>query len=249
MTKATSSSSIFPFPTVPTTSTLTSSMTMAQPSSTMPQTTTTTMMMMTCTETPKKKKTTTTTTIVIPELSSPALIQITQSSVLHDLYAVLIRSFLDRELTRSALFHAERFFALANSNVGWDGPSSATAATATHPVSPTSPTSPNPTTSIHRTHTTANAAHTSRHLYALSLLLLGQTYSALSLVNGPNGLIDQHRVCKGCLEVKARCCVKLGRWRQAREALESVGLVEGESDYGGDLGGFGFFVLRNFLDR
>jgi anaphase-promoting complex subunit 3 len=41
-------------------------------------------------------------------------------------------------------------------------------------------------------------------------------------VNGPNGLIDQHRVCKGCLEVKARCCVKLGRWREAREALESV---------------------------
>src|SRR5260221_14015306 len=153
MTKATSSSSIFPFPTVPTTSTLTSS-TMSQPSTstTMPQSTTTTMMMMmTCTETPKKTTSTTTTTTIIPELSSPALIQITQSSVLHDLYAVLIRSFLDRELTHSALFHAERFFALANSNVGWDGP--VAAAAVTHPVSPlstTTPTSPNPT--IHRTH-------------------------------------------------------------------------------------------------
>jgi hypothetical protein len=141
MTKATSSSSIFPFPTVPTTSALT----MAQPSTTMPQTTTTTttMMMMTCTETPKKKSTTTTTTTIIPELSSPALIQITQSSVLHDLYAVLIRSFLDRELTRSALFHAERFFALTNSNVGWDGPwSSSSLLLYTHPVSPSLNTTP-----------------------------------------------------------------------------------------------------------
>jgi hypothetical protein len=58
----------------------------------------------------------------------------------------------------------------------------------------------------------------------------------------PNGLIDQSRkrqVCKGCLEIKARCCVKLGRWRQAREALEAVGLegaggaVLGVEDLGG----------------
>jgi hypothetical protein len=42
------------------------------------------------------------------------------------------------------------------------------------------------------------------------------------------------------LEVKARCCVKLGRWRQAREALEGVGLVEGETDKGEyvELGGW-----------
>jgi len=50
--------------------------------------------------------------------------------------------------------------------------------------------------------------------------------------------------------VKARCCVKLGRWRQAREALESVGLVEGDNDkgeYGGDLGGLSCELLEFFF--
>ena len=181
----------------------------------------------------------------IPELSSPALTHISQSSVLHDLYAVLIRSFLDRELTRSALFHAERFFALTNSNVGWDVPSLACSTPNPLNATPSSSTVTNPNvhgtfTHTHTTTTAIHAAHTSRHLYALSLLLLGQTYSALALVNGPNGLIDQHRVCKGCLEVKARCCVKLGRWREAREALESVGLVKGQTEKGEypELGGW-----------
>jgi len=59
--------------------------------------------------------------------------------------------------------------------------------------------------------------HESRHLYATALLREGQTYSALNLVNGA-----QDEQCTGCMEVKAKCCVALGRHRQARETLENT---------------------------
>ncbi|KZT28557.1 TPR-like protein [Neolentinus lepideus HHB14362 ss-1] len=56
--------------------------------------------------------------------------------------------------------------------------------------------------------------HDARHLYATSLLKLGQPHSALHLVNtSPDGR------CGGCSEIKYRCCTVLGRHRQAREAL------------------------------
>lgn len=59
------------------------------------------------------------------------------------------------------------------------------------------------------------ANHEAKHLYATALLREGQTYSALHLVNGV-----QDEKCMGCMELKAKCCVALGRHRQAREALE-----------------------------
>ncbi|KAJ3510682.1 hypothetical protein NMY22_g15903 [Coprinellus aureogranulatus] len=59
--------------------------------------------------------------------------------------------------------------------------------------------------------------HNARHLYATALLRAQQTYSALHLVSGP-----QDQQCTGCLEIKAKCCTALGRYRQAREALDAT---------------------------
>ncbi|TEB36224.1 TPR-like protein [Coprinellus micaceus] len=59
--------------------------------------------------------------------------------------------------------------------------------------------------------------HDARHLYATALLRAQQTYSALHLVSGPR---DEQ--CTGCLEIKAKCCTVLGRYRQAREALDTT---------------------------
>ncbi|KAJ3497688.1 hypothetical protein NLJ89_g10317 [Agrocybe chaxingu] len=90
-------------------------------------------------------------------------------------YQSLIWSCLDADLTQTAVFHAERYFAMDRSN------------------------------------------HESRHLYATSLFREGQTYSALSLVNGA-----QDEQCTGCMEIKARCCKALGRHGQAREVLDRI---------------------------
>ncbi|TFK55248.1 TPR-like protein [Heliocybe sulcata] len=57
--------------------------------------------------------------------------------------------------------------------------------------------------------------HDARHLYATSLLRLGQPHSALHLVNAP-----PDGRCGGCSEIKYRCCTVLGRHRQAQEALQ-----------------------------
>ncbi|KAK0210591.1 hypothetical protein DFS33DRAFT_1294196 [Desarmillaria ectypa] len=90
-------------------------------------------------------------------------------------FQALIWACLDSDLTRSAVFYAERYFAI---------------------------------------HT---ATHDARHLYATALLREGQTYSALAIVN-----IARQQQCSGCLELKAKCCTTLGRYRQAREALEET---------------------------
>ena len=58
--------------------------------------------------------------------------------------------------------------------------------------------------------------HDARHLYATVLLESGQPHSALRLVNAP----PKEPRCTGCLSILAKCCVKLGRHRQAREALQ-----------------------------
>lgn len=58
--------------------------------------------------------------------------------------------------------------------------------------------------------------HDARHLYATALLHAGQPHSAHCLVNLP---MDAR--CTGCVEIVAQCCMKLGRHRQAREALET----------------------------
>jgi anaphase-promoting complex subunit 3 len=59
--------------------------------------------------------------------------------------------------------------------------------------------------------------HDARHLYATALLTAKQTYSALHLVNVP---LDEQ--CTGCLEIKAKCCTVLRRYRQATEALDAT---------------------------
>ena len=87
-------------------------------------------------------------------------------------FSALILSCLDAELFKSAVFYAERYYSLDNSN------------------------------------------HDARHLYALTLLKCGQTHAALYLVNNPS-----HLSCSGCLEVKAKCCSRLGMHGKAREAL------------------------------
>lgn len=86
----------------------------------------------------------------------------------------VIWSCLDAELTRTAVFYAERFYIASG------------------------------------------GSHVSRHLCALALLKEGQTYSALHYVN-----IEAGQQCSGCLELKAKCCTALGRFRQASEALEA----------------------------
>ncbi|KIM49461.1 hypothetical protein M413DRAFT_438643 [Hebeloma cylindrosporum] len=96
-------------------------------------------------------------------------------SFLAQRFQSLIWSCLDSDLTKTAVFHAERYFAMDRTN------------------------------------------HDSRHLYATTLLREGQTYSALYFVNGAQD--DQ---CTGCLDIKSKCCVALGRHRQAREALEGT---------------------------
>lgn len=58
--------------------------------------------------------------------------------------------------------------------------------------------------------------HDARHLYATVLIEAGQPHSAQRLVNMP----AKEARCTGCLYVLAQCCMKLGRHRQAREALE-----------------------------
>ncbi|ESK96921.1 20s cyclosome subunit (nuc2 cdc27) [Moniliophthora roreri MCA 2997] len=99
-------------------------------------------------------------------ISSPYLSQRFQS---------LIWSLLDSDLARSAIFYAERYFAMNQSS------------------------------------------HEARHLYATALLRGGQTYSALCVVD-----ISREQQCSGCLEMKAKCCTALGRYRQARECLEEA---------------------------
>lgn len=96
--------------------------------------------------------------------SSPILIQRFQS---------LVWSCIDSGLTRSAVFFAERYFALNQQS------------------------------------------HDARHLYATALFHEGQTYSSLCLVN-----LSREQQCSGCLELKAKYSTALGRYRQAREALE-----------------------------
>ena len=58
--------------------------------------------------------------------------------------------------------------------------------------------------------------HDARHLYATALLAAGQPHSAHRLVN-----LALDRRCTGCVEIIAKCCMKLGRHRQAREALDT----------------------------
>ncbi|KAL0580244.1 chaperonin-containing T-complex alpha subunit Cct1 [Marasmius crinis-equi] len=79
----------------------------------------------------------------------------------------------DADLTRSAIFYAERYFA------------------------------------------TNQSSHEARHLYATALYRGGQTYSALCVVD-----IPRDEQCSGCLELKAKFCTALGRFRQSRECLE-----------------------------
>lgn len=62
-----------------------------------------------------------------------------------------------------------------------------------------------------------NHDHNASHLYAIALLRSGQVHNAMSLVNLP---ADTR--CSGCSEIKAKCCVILGRHRQACQALEDT---------------------------
>lgn len=87
----------------------------------------------------------------------------------------LVWACLDSDLTRTAVFYAERYFALDQHS------------------------------------------HDARHLYAITLLREGQTYPALCVVN-----ISRQDQCSGCLELKAKCCKILGRYREAQEALEEA---------------------------
>ncbi|KZS98958.1 TPR-like protein [Sistotremastrum niveocremeum HHB9708] len=59
--------------------------------------------------------------------------------------------------------------------------------------------------------------HEARHLYSTALLKNGQTQSALHLVN-----LAEEEQCQECVEIYAKCCSTLGRFRAAREALERI---------------------------
>jgi anaphase-promoting complex subunit 3 len=95
-------------------------------------------------------------------------------------FTALVWSCLDSDLNRSAVFYAERFFAMEKQN------------------------------------------HDARHLYATALLHADQTYSAMHMVKDPDIR------CNVCSEIKAKCCTRLGRHRQAREILEQT-LQDGSS--------------------
>ncbi|KAI0781142.1 protein prenylyltransferase [Trametes elegans] len=58
--------------------------------------------------------------------------------------------------------------------------------------------------------------HDALHLYATTLLEAGQPHSAHRMVN----MAAKESRCTGCLNIVAKTCMKLGRHRQAREALE-----------------------------
>ncbi|KAF9069684.1 hypothetical protein BDP27DRAFT_1222171 [Rhodocollybia butyracea] len=100
---------------------------------------------------------------------SPALLP-----VIGQRFQSLVWACLDSDLTRTAIFYAERYFAMTPSS------------------------------------------HDARHLYATSLLRGGQTYPALCVLDCSP---DQ---CAGCLELKAKCYNILGRYRQARDALDEA---------------------------
>lgn len=61
-------------------------------------------------------------------------------------------------------------------------------------------------------------SHGSRHLYCQALLKAGQTHQALNYVTASNGFVP----CGGCDELRAKCFTALGRWREAKEALEQT---------------------------
>lgn len=63
--------------------------------------------------------------------------------------------------------------------------------------------------------------HDARHLYATALLRALQTHSALFLVNHREDAVP----CRACYEIKAQCCEKLGRHRQAHQALARAAQV------------------------
>lgn len=88
-------------------------------------------------------------------------------------YTNIIWSCLDSDLPKSAVFYAERYYALDHSS------------------------------------------HDARHIYATALLRASQTHSALSLLRD-----ERASNCSGCQQLKAQACNAMGRYRQAREALE-----------------------------
>lgn len=67
--------------------------------------------------------------------------------------------------------------------------------------------------------------HIARHLYAIALLRLGQTHSAF-------GLVANRDPCAGCLELKAQCCERLGRYRMAADSLAEAMAHPTYSAYG-----------------
>jgi anaphase-promoting complex subunit 3 len=105
--------------------------------------------------------------------ATPPAILSTVSPYLASCYTNIIWSCLDSDLPKSAVFYAERYYALDHDN------------------------------------------HDARHIYATALLRAGQTHSALFLLRD-----ERCTECSGCQQLKAQTCNALGRYRQAREALE-----------------------------
>lgn len=76
--------------------------------------------------------------------------------------------------------------------------------------------------------------HDARHLLAETMMRCGQVHSAQNVVKDMG--------CAGCAEILSQCCTKLGRYRQAEDALRATFTkgrlpeVPGESEwcsYGG----------------
>jgi len=157
------------------------------------------------------------------------------SNSLHLRFQSLIWSCLDADLTRTAVFHAERYF-YATNPTATSGSSSEEKEKEKDNNTNTNTTSSSSSSNNHN----HNHNHDARHLYATALIHEGQTYSALALVNGPK---DEQ--CCGCLEIKARCCTLLGRHRQAREAIEEMLEDKEKKSYVGN--GVLPFTLFTFL--
>jgi anaphase-promoting complex subunit 3 len=104
---------------------------------------------------------------------APPAIPSAVSPYLASCYTNIIWSCLDSDLSKSAVFYAERYYALDHDN------------------------------------------HDARHIYATALLSAGQTHSALFFLQD-----ERCTKCSGCQQLKAQTCNILGRYRQAREALE-----------------------------
>jgi hypothetical protein len=148
-------------------------------------------------------------------------------------YTALIWACLDADLARSAVFYAERFSAIESSNArhthlgqyghhnqlghpNYPGPP---LQLHSHPNAVQYPYHVDHSGSPHPLSQTVQFIHPARHLHSRALLHAGQPHSALHVLDRDGELA--RRRCAECEQIRGQCLEKLGRWREAKDALEN----------------------------